>query len=98
MTETALFTDNFYILDDGRVRQFLVTGEEDALLVDTGFEDSHVYETVRKITDLPVKVILTHGDRDHAGGLENIGRNLEDAEAPGNALLLLQRKMDGILL
>ncbi len=73
MPETALFMDNFYILDDGRVRQFLITGEEDALLVDTGFEDSHVYETVRKITDLPVKVILTHGDRDHAGGLKDFG-------------------------
>ena len=73
MTETALFMDNFYILDDGRVRQFLIIGEEDALLIDTGFEDSHVYEAVRKITDLPVKVILTHGDGDHAGGLKDFG-------------------------
>ena len=58
MTETTLLMENFYILDDGRVRQFLITGEDEALLIDTGFEDSHVYEAVRKITDLPVRVVL----------------------------------------
>ena len=74
MTETTLFMDNFYIFDDGHVRQFLITGEDEALLIDTGFEDSHVYEAVRKITDLPVRVILTHGDVDHAGGLKDFGK------------------------
>ena len=29
MTETTLFMDHFYILDDGRVRQFLIAGEEE---------------------------------------------------------------------
>ena len=50
MTETTLLMENFYILDDGRARQFLITGDDEALLIDTGFEDSHVYEAVRKIT------------------------------------------------
>lgn len=70
-TEITQFMEHFYILDDGRVRQFLITGEDEALLIDTGFEDSHVYETVKEITDLPVKVILTHGDMDHTGGLKD---------------------------
>ena len=74
MTETTLFMENFNILDDGRVRQFLITGEGEALLIDTGFEDSRVYEAVRKITELPVRVILTHGDVDHAGGLRDFGK------------------------
>lgn len=74
MTETRLFMDNFYVLDDGRVRQFLIVGTDEALLIDTGFEDSGVYEAVRKITDLPVKVIMTHGDGDHSGGLKEFGR------------------------
>ena len=74
MTETALFMQDFYIIDDGRVRQFLIIGEDEALLIDTGFEDSHVYEAVRKITSLPLRVILTHGDVDHAGGLKDFGR------------------------
>lgn len=74
MTETTLFMENFNILDDGRVRQFLITGEGEALLIDTGFEDSRVYEAVRKITELPVRVILTHGDVDHAGELRDFGK------------------------
>ena len=73
MTETTLLMENFYILDDGRVRQFLIVGEKKALLVDTGFPDSHVYEAVQSITDLPVRVIMTHADIDHAGGLKEFG-------------------------
>ncbi len=66
--EVKPFADRFYILDDTRVRQFLFVGDREALLIDTGFEDSHVYEQVRTITSLPVKVVLTHGDLDHCGG------------------------------
>ena len=73
MIKTTLFMENFYILDDERVRQFLITGEDKALLIDTGFEDSHVYEAVRQITNLPVEVIMTHGDMDHTGGLSDFG-------------------------
>ena len=71
--QKKLFMDGFYILDDERVRQFLIVGEDEALLIDTGFEDSHVYQAVRSITDLPVQVLMTHGDRDHAGGLKDFG-------------------------
>lgn len=74
MNGTKQFMDNFYILDDGRVRQFLIVGEKEALLVDTGFEDSGVYESVRAVTELPVRVIMTHGDMDHAGGLKDFGK------------------------
>ena len=74
MTDIRLFAENFYILDDGRVRQFLILGEDEALLIDTGFEDSNVYHTVKNITKLPVKVIMTHGDPDHAGGLKDFGK------------------------
>ena len=28
------YEEGFYILDDGRVREFLITGEEEALLID----------------------------------------------------------------
>lgn len=73
MIQKKLFMDDFYILEDERVRQFLFVGEKEALLIDTGFEDSHVYDAVRSITDLPVKVLMTHGDRDHAGGLKDFG-------------------------
>lgn len=74
MTKIQKFMENFYVLDDGRVREFLIVGEEEALLMDTGFTDSHVYEAVREVTDLPVTVILSHGDKDHTGGLKDFGR------------------------
>ena len=73
MGDIINFSENFYILEDGRVRQFLICGEKEALLIDPGFPDSHVPKDVRKITDLPVKVILTHGDMDHTGGLKDFG-------------------------
>ena len=62
-----------YALEDERVRQFLVIGEERALLFDAGFADSGVLETVRALTDLPIDVVMTHGDRDHSGGLVDFG-------------------------
>lgn len=65
--------EGFYILDDGRVRCFLFTGENDALLIDTAFPDSNIFAEVKKITDLPLKVALTHGDMDHTGGLKDFG-------------------------
>ncbi len=62
--------DDFYFLEDERVRQFLIVGKEEALLIDTGFEDSHVYDVVRSITELPVRVLMTHGDREPRGRAE----------------------------
>lgn len=73
MIQVEKFREGLYILYDGMVRQFLFTGEGEALLVDTGFAHSHVLEAVRTVTDAPVKVILTHADIDHAGGLSDFG-------------------------
>ena len=43
MPEIREFMKQFYILDDW-VRQFLIVGEEVALPIDTGVEESHVAE------------------------------------------------------
>ena len=74
MIKTTKFMDNFYILDDGMVRQFLITGEKEALLIDAGFPGCHIRDAVSAVTDLPVSVIMTHGDMDHAGGLPEFGK------------------------
>lgn len=73
MIQVEKFWDGLSILYDGMVRQFLFTGEGEALLVDTGFAHSQVLAAVRTVTDAPVKVILTHADPDHAGGLGDFG-------------------------
>ena len=46
------YEEGFYILDDGRVREFLITGEEEALLIDTGFADSRTAEEAEKLWDM----------------------------------------------
>lgn len=62
---------DFYILDDGEVREFLFLDQERALLVDTGFPGTPLRETVRQITPLIPQVLLTHGDMDHTGALSS---------------------------
>lgn len=69
MTEIRQWGDGFYILEEPRVRQFLLVSEGEALLIDTGFPNSHVADAVRSLTSAPVRVALTHGDPDHTGGL-----------------------------
>lgn len=73
MLKTRELFAGLYALEDERVRQFLVIGEERALLFDAGFADSGVLETVRALTDLPMDVVMTHGDLDHSGGLADFG-------------------------
>lgn len=64
------FFDDLYIIDDNRVRAFLIVQEDQALLIDTGFSDSDFVLKAKEITDLPLKVVLTHGDLDHSGNLK----------------------------
>ena len=73
MIQPKLFLENFYLLEEERVRQFLLTGQGHALLIDTGFPDSRVAQAVRALTCDPVTVLLTHGDGDHTGGLRDFG-------------------------
>ncbi len=49
-------------------QQYLVVGEEKALLIDTGIGVGSLKAEVEKITSLPIVVINTHGHPDHAGG------------------------------
>lgn len=72
--EIIEYQAHFYILDDGRVREFLIIGESRALLIDTGFSDNHIDEEVKKLTSKRIDVLLTHGHRDHCGGLSAFSR------------------------
>lgn len=69
MLKIRCLAEGLYALEDARVRQFLVLGEERAMLFDTGFGDTEVLAAVRTLTDLPIDLVLTHGDPDHVGGL-----------------------------
>lgn len=49
-------------------QQYLVLGQERALLIDTGMGIGSLAEIIKKITDLPITVVNTHCHPDHAGG------------------------------
>lgn len=53
------FLDNYYV----------AVGDEYAALIDTGAGIGKIIDDVRKITDKPIKVLLTHGHLDHLGGM-----------------------------
>lgn len=53
----------------GRVYAYLVLGDKRALVIDTGLGCGDLSKYVKKLTNLPVSVFLTHGHLDHAGGL-----------------------------
>lgn len=50
------------------VHSYLLTGGTCALLIDTGLGIGNIKEEVRRITELPVKVVITHAHWDHIGG------------------------------
>ena len=58
----------FWAIDEGGVRSFLIEGNENALLVDTGFGTGDIKSVVQKLTEKPVILVNTHTDRDHTGG------------------------------
>jgi glyoxylase-like metal-dependent hydrolase (beta-lactamase superfamily II) len=48
---------------------YIVVGSKRAMLIDTGTKCSDLNEIVRKVTDLPFDVVVTHKHIDHAGNI-----------------------------
>lgn len=59
--------DTWRIEDNARVRFFLLRGEKEALLIDSGMEVHNAKEIAEELTDLPIRLLITHADRDHIG-------------------------------
>lgn len=59
--------ENFYVIEEGGVRSFLIAGPDNALLIDTGFGKGDLKAEVESLTSVPVTVVQTHADGDHTG-------------------------------
>jgi hydroxyacylglutathione hydrolase len=56
------------IEDAGMVSEYLITGEQRALLIDCGWGIGDLAKTVAGLTSLPLAVVNTHGHPDHVCG------------------------------
>lgn len=70
MADIIRVNDNTYRIEDGGVRFFLLTGEERALMIDSGMNTPDAKTIVEGLTDLPIELLNTHADRDHVAGNE----------------------------
>jgi glyoxylase-like metal-dependent hydrolase (beta-lactamase superfamily II) len=62
--------ENTYQFPDGPipVHMYLLIGSEKALLIDTGNRLLNLQQAIKEITDLPLKVVNTHGHFNHTHG------------------------------
>ncbi len=66
--EIIRISDRTWRIEDSGVRIFLLTGDDKALMIDSGMTLPNAAEIVRGLTDLPVELLNTHADRDHISG------------------------------
>ena len=65
---TPLGEDIHLLAEPGHVNSFLVLGQDQALLFDTGMGIGSILAEVRAITGLPLLVVNSHHHYDHRGG------------------------------
>ncbi len=61
--------NTYFINEFGMDALYVLIGEESALLIDAGTGFYDFKSIVKELTDLPYKVVITHGHPDHAGGI-----------------------------
>ena len=66
--------ENTWRIQEDMVRSFLLTGTKEALLIDSGFHVQSMKAVAESLTNLPVKLLNTHADRDHVGGNNEFGK------------------------
>lgn len=57
-------------IEEEGVRFFLLVGTKDALLIDCGMNTTNAKVIAERLTNLPVKLLLTHADMDHVGSTD----------------------------
>lgn len=59
--------EDTWIIEEQGVRFFLLAGEKEALLIDSGMMVKNARDIAESLTSLPVSLMNTHADRDHVG-------------------------------
>ena len=78
-------------IEDQGVRFFLLTGEEKALLVDSGMTVRNAKEIAEDITSLPLSLVNTHADPDHIGSNDEFDSFLMNSAEAVNYYNVQQR-------
>ena len=68
MSEVIRINEETCRIEDEGVRFFLLTGKKKALMIDSGMNTRYARAICEELTDLPIELINTHGDRDHICG------------------------------
>lgn len=69
INKTEKLADDLYMITETEsIHCFLILGTEKAVLFDVGYGYENIIPIIKSITDLPVIVILSHGDPDHGLG------------------------------
>lgn len=63
-----LAPDLWMITETDSVHCYLLLGQKKALLFDIGYGYKDIHPLIRQITDLPVMLVISHGDPDHGLG------------------------------
>jgi hydroxyacylglutathione hydrolase len=72
-TNTSWFTVNevsekVWVLDDNKIDNiYLIEGRDSSLLIDTGIGGADLVSAVKKLSNKPLIVVITHGHPDHCG-------------------------------
>ena len=72
-TNLVPISEGVWAIDQGMVRAFLIVGKERALLQDAGAGPCALMDMVRSVTELPVTLVLSHGDGDHTANCGGFG-------------------------
>lgn len=75
--------ENIFAIDQEMVRSFVIVGQKQALIIDTGAVSIDFLALVRQITSLPYSLCLTHSDIDHITNLDQFDQvYLHEDEVP----------------
>ncbi len=73
MAESVRIDSYTWRFEDDFVRFFLLEGENQAVMIDSGANCPDALQMAQALTDKPIMLLNTHGDGDHTSGTDGFG-------------------------